>query len=195
MYDAVILASEESRNNVLQAINKIKKQSISPNNIYLVTNHPKHNNFSDVQEIFQTEGGIGKARQIGFNRAKSKWILFTDSDTRLPKNFVEEAFHFANKNKLDMVGARMKPRSDFALWYVLAEMSNLYRIGKGHSTFTKTDLNFSEVSNNRGEDLDMWLQGEKRRILSSAVKTQIPTTNHKKILILMILLLIVLLKK
>ena len=47
--------------------------------------------------------GVSNARNIGIELSSSKYITFVDSDDTLEKSFLEEAYHLAEENNLDMI--------------------------------------------------------------------------------------------
>ena len=186
-YDVVILASDESREQVRKAIDSIVKQSVKPDDIILVSDKRELLNAVNVSTVYQSEGGIGEARRLGYNEADAEWILFTDADTIMPTDFVSRALAYANEEGLDAVGGKIKPVGGTPLGIVFSAVTNLADFGKGHSTLIRSDIDFSKVNGGRSEDSDIWSQARNGSLMDfPRVETAI-TKNHKTLAVLIFL--------
>ncbi|MEG0096148.1 MAG: glycosyltransferase family 2 protein [Raoultibacter sp.] len=70
---------------------------------------------SRIRVFHQENAGVSRARNVGLNHARGKYILFVDSDDFIELNTCEKLFHVAEKNKADIVvfGGETFPRIDW----------------------------------------------------------------------------------
>ncbi|MFV0518772.1 MAG: glycosyltransferase family 2 protein [Lachnospirales bacterium] len=61
-------------------------------------NKNKHFNY-----IYQNNGGLGSARNLGLNIASGNYIMFVDSDDCIIENCLDKLMAFATKNKMDII--------------------------------------------------------------------------------------------
>ena len=57
--------------------------------------------------------GPGPARNYGAANSSGEWLIFLDSDTLLPKNYLDEVARHLSENTLDAFGGADKDREDF----------------------------------------------------------------------------------
>ena len=184
-YSAVLLASDESVEELERSISGLRNQSVPPEKIILVTDSielKKRVSGDKEMSILQKDGGIGRAREIGYDYADTAWILFTDADTVLPHSFVEKSSSVISEENLDAVGGKVVAKSEFIGSSIFEFSTNMASFGKGHSTLIRRDvLDFKEVPEDRGEDSVIWNQADSGKLLDSPkVRTDIPTVNHKR---------------
>lgn len=78
---------------------------------YIVRRYERqYQNFSAIYN--KKNGGLGHARNIGIEMAKTEFIIFLDSDDWLPNNYISEMYKTMVKNKSDVVVCDMYLRYD-----------------------------------------------------------------------------------
>lgn len=68
----------------------------------------KHNN---LDYIFEMNQGSSFARNTGYQKAKTDWVIFLDDDAKVPESFIETAIDIINSNNSDCFGGIYFP------WY------------------------------------------------------------------------------
>ena len=78
--------------------------------IIVIDDGSKDNSLKKIEEykrfvkiIKETNGGPGKARNIGIKEAKADFLLFVDSDDYVANNFVDTFLKIQKKNNADMI--------------------------------------------------------------------------------------------
>jgi len=68
----------------------------------------KYNNLTIINE---TKQGLSHARNTGYKKSPTEWIIYLDDDAKVPNNFIETAFQTINNTSYDCFGGVYFP------WY------------------------------------------------------------------------------
>ena len=109
-YTAIIPAFN-AENTILELVYSLIKLNSPPLEIIVIDDASTDQTnclLKNVEEVkllrLKKNCGPGSARNIGAQEAKTKWLLFIDSDCRLPTNSIDEAFPTIEENKNNVVG-------------------------------------------------------------------------------------------
>ena len=113
MIDIIIPVYNTPLNDLERCLKSIMNQSFKDYTVYIIDDgsnnetklyldkYTKDKDNYIVKHI--TNKGVSNARNIGIDLSKSKYISFVDSDDSLEKDFLEEAYHLAEDNNLDII--------------------------------------------------------------------------------------------
>ncbi len=113
MIDLIIPVYNTPSSDLKRCFNSILNQTFSDYKVYIIDDgsndltkdfldeYVKDKNHFIVKHI--KNSGVSNARNLGIDISDSKYIAFLDSDDTLEKFFLEEAYHLAEENNLDII--------------------------------------------------------------------------------------------
>lgn len=113
MIDIIIPVYNTPLDDLERCLNSIMNQTFKKYTVYIIDdgsnsetklyldNYTRNKDNFIVKHI--TNNGVSNARNLGIDSSKSKYITFVDSDDTLEKSFLEEAYHLAEENNLDII--------------------------------------------------------------------------------------------
>ena len=113
MIDLIVPVYNTPKEDLERCFNSILNQTFNDYKVYIIDDgsndltknyldeYVKGNDNFIVKHI--KNGGVSNARNLGIDISSSKYIAFLDSDDTLEKEFMEEAYHLAEENNLDVI--------------------------------------------------------------------------------------------
>lgn len=119
----VIICTYNRGDLLTETIPTILRQNISVEyfDVMIVDNNSTDNtqkviktfveNNINLSSIKEAQQGVSFARNAGYKKTKTDWVIFLDDDAKTPDNFVETALNIINSNKYNCFGGVYYP------WY------------------------------------------------------------------------------
>lgn len=118
----VIIPTYNAENSIKRAVNSIKEQTISFENIELIIIDDNSKDKTpaiikelskqnpNIKSIFLKEnsGSAGKGRNIGIENAESNYLMFLDQDDKYDRNFCKAMYETIQKDDVDLVMSNHK---------------------------------------------------------------------------------------
>jgi len=102
---SVIIPTYNRANFLTKAIESVLNQTLQPNEIIVIDDGSDDNTkeiieaYPNIKYIYQDNSGVSSARNLGIKNAKSKWILFLDSDDFWHKDKLQIQVDYHNNNQ------------------------------------------------------------------------------------------------
>lgn len=117
-------------------LNDLKKQTYKNFEIILVDGKSKDKTlekakhfkkrFKNFSILISDRKGVSHQRNLGSKEAKAEWIVFSDSDNRLPKYFLKEIRNYVLTNKVDLLSCLILPDTKSLKYRILVAWMNFY---------------------------------------------------------------------
>jgi len=113
MIDIIIPVYNTPLNDLERCLDSILTQSFDNYKVYIIDDGSNEetklflDNYVNDKDNFIVKhiinGGVSNARNTGIEISNSKYIAFVDSDDKVEKNFLKEAFDLIEDNNLDLI--------------------------------------------------------------------------------------------
>lgn len=139
---SVVIPAYNSSKYIMHAVESVINQNYPPKEIIIVDDGSEDDTYLKVKTVYpdiillkQNNRGPASARNLGINRAKSKWIAFLDSDDVWEKNHLRR-FHDLIRKETKLNWAC----SGYAIKYSEDKTVNVIYSGKYYKNGIITDL-------------------------------------------------------
>ena len=108
---AAIIPTYDRPNNLYNALQSVKSQTLKPKEIFIVDNHPNSKNRNIVKNIskklkikikyltYKGEGKALSARNFASKKTNCKYLAFLDDDDEWKKSYAKEALNRIKKKR------------------------------------------------------------------------------------------------
>ena len=113
MIDLIVPVYNTPKEDLERCFNSILNQTFNDYKVYIIDDGSNDLTKNYLDEYVKGKdnfivkhiknGGVSNARNLGIDISSSKYIAFLDSDDTLEKELMEEAYHLAEENNLDVI--------------------------------------------------------------------------------------------